>query len=125
MNSYDFTYSHRYDPPAPVIDIIVRTGEGESVTVAAFLDSGADGTVIPANIIRQIGARYADQRQLVGTTGIGQIVRLYHIQIQIGSDIIYGIKAAAYGNEVILGRDVLNQLTLILDGPLHNGEIRI
>ncbi|MCB0064711.1 MAG: hypothetical protein KDE19_21455 [Caldilineaceae bacterium] len=88
MNNYQFAYSRSYVPPAPVIEVLLRSGENKSAPLPAFLDSGADGTIVPANILRQIGARYADQRQLFGTTGAGQIVRLHHIQIQIGNDII-------------------------------------
>ncbi len=75
--------------------------------------------------MNQLGARYTDKRNLIGITGLGQTVGLYPIQVQIGENVIYGIEAAGHGNEVVLGRDVLNQLTVILDGPLQTCELRI
>ena len=38
---------------------------------------------------------------------------------------MYGIDAVGYGDEIVLGRDVLNQITVILEGPLHTCELRI
>lgn len=53
-----------------------------------------------------------------GVAGSSQPVELYLVAIHIGDQIINGIHAVALPspNEIILGRDVLNQLTLTLDG---------
>lgn len=51
------------------------------------------------------------------------MVGLYLVQIQLESETIYGIEAAGYGSEIILGRDVLNQLELLLNGPALTIEI--
>jgi predicted aspartyl protease len=125
MSQYRFAYDRTYDPPAPVIQIVVRTAHGVSTPLPAFVDSGADGTIIPLAVLEQIGARYIDKRNLIGVTGLGQTVGLYPVQIQIGEDVIYGIAAAGYGDEIVLGRDVLNQVTVILEGPLAECELRV
>ena len=123
MSNYSFEYNRKYDPPAPTIEIRLRSPYVVSDLFQAFVDSGADGTVVPLPILQSINAVYADKAYLTGTTGISQSVGLYEVQVQIGAEIIYGIDAAAYGEEIILGRDVLNQLTVFLDGPLTVCEI--
>ena len=117
MSRYLFDYSQEYDPSAPLIELTVLVKGGGSETVIAFVDSGADGTIIPLRLLQKLGARYSDQRLLIGTTGKSQVVGLFPVTLQIGQEMIYGIAAAGYGEEVILGRDVLNQIVVILNGP--------
>lgn len=123
MSTYSFAYNRQYDPPAPTIEIRLRSPYGVSDLLQAFVDSGADGTVVPLPILQSFNAVYADKAYLTGSTGVSQSVGLYEVQVQIGADIVYGVDAAAYGEEIILGRDVLNQLTVFLDGPLAICEI--
>jgi predicted aspartyl protease len=91
----------------------------------AFVDTGADATMIPRNILKAAGARYVQQRGLRGVTGSRMTVNLYLIAIHIGSHSVNGIRAVAtpVGNEVILGRDVLNNLIVTLNGLAHTVEI--
>lgn len=123
MTRYLFEYSRQYEPAAPIIEVIIKSGLGTTNPVPAFIDSGADGTMIPLALLQEINARYADKRILSGVTGAPTIIGLYPVLIQIGEDTIYGIEAAGYGNEVVLGRDVLNQVRLVLDGPSLAVEI--
>lgn len=123
MSHHLFDYNRSYDPAAPVIPVTVKTAYGASPLLPAFLDTGADGSMIPVEVLQQIGARYSDKRLLSGITGAGEVVGLYLVQIQLESETIYGIEAAGYGSEIILGRDVLNQLELLLNGPTLTIEI--
>lgn len=125
MSQYAFVYDQSYSPPAPTIVVRLRSPYGISSLFPAFVDSGADGTVAPLAILQSIHADYADKAFLTGTTGVAQSVGLYEVQVQIGTEIVYGIDAAAYGEEIILGRDVLNQLAIFLDGPLAICEVTI
>lgn len=125
MSHYTFRYNQSYTPPAPVIEVRLRSAYGISDYFWAFVDSGADGTIVPLDVLRSINADYTDKGFLTGTTGITQRVGLYEVRILIGTDVVYGIDAAAYGEEIILGRDVLNQLTVTLEGPLAICEIHV
>lgn len=120
MNRLFFEYSRSYDPVAPVIDIEIDGYQPSLNRVAqtALVDSGADATMIPSNILRQIGADFLETRRIRGVTGISQRVRIYVVAIHIGSQIIHGIRAIEMpsGEETILGRGVLNQLKITLDG---------
>ena len=62
---------------------------------------------------------------LIGATGKSQVVGLFPVTLQIGQEMIYGIAAAGYGEEIILGRDVLNQIVVILDGPGLTVEVNL
>lgn len=119
-----FRYDSSYDPPAPVIPI--RIGVPYRSEPAdrhwAFLDSGADATAIPVDLLWAIGARLVGQGRLSGVTGVSVEVEVFRVVIYMPTGVSYGIRAigSRESNEIILGRDVLNQWRITLDGP---GEI--
>lgn len=116
-----FLYDTSYDPAAPVAEIGVGPSDGSAARLAitALLDTGADGTVIPLDLLRKAGGRYVQQRTMRGVMGEVKTVNLYLIAVHLNGQPIYGIRAVAAqtGAEVIIGRDVLNQLIVRLDGP--------
>lgn len=122
-----YQYDTSYDPAAPVI-LIGLSPSGEAAIrrqVSALLDSGADATMIPVDILSNAGARYVEQRQMRGVTGESVRVNLYLTAVHIGDPVVYGIRAIAMppGSECIIGRDVLNQLDVNLNGPAHEVSI--
>ena len=67
MKSYHFDYDRTYNPPAPVISARLRSERGGvSAPLPAFVDSGADATMVPIAILEQIRAPFEDTRNLVG-----------------------------------------------------------
>ena len=62
-----------------------------------------------------------------GITGQRQAVDLYLITIHLGLFRITGVRAVALppGNTAILGRDVLNQLDIMLRGPAGVTEVSV
>ena len=125
MKITSFLYDTTYMPSAPVITIQVR--DRKEVRLTALVDSGADATMIPINILRSIGAHRVDTMQMRGITGVAQPVGLYSVMIQISSHILPSIHviATARGSEVIPGRDVLNHLIITLNGLAGVTEIEI
>lgn len=119
-----FLYDSSYDPAAPIMEIGVGIPEEKSPRhyTQAFVDSGADATMLPSAMLTEIGARFVGHKILSGITGQKDVVRLYLVVIHMPTGISYGIRAIARDgeNEAILGRDVLNQWRITLDGP---GEI--
>ena len=117
----DAPYSLVHEPPAPVLEIgIAAYGEAAPKrTVHALMDSGADVTLVPEHTLLDIGARYVERRSMKGVTGEVVAVNLYLIAVCIGAHNIQGIRAVAGtpDEEVILGRDVLNQLVVTFNGP--------
>lgn len=118
--SISFNYSRQFDPTMPIVEVSVRavgTSHPASV-VTALVDSGADATILPLSVLQQVGARYVRGRVMHGVTGIPENVDTYLVPIQISPNAVHGIRAVAYGNNMtpIIGRDVLNNLVVTLDG---------
>lgn len=118
-----------FDPPMPVLDLILsRPGRHAALaTFEAIIDTGADSTLIPIDILEQIAAPHIDQAYLRGITGTREPVDLYLVTVQIAGVTINGIRAAALpmGGATILGRDVLNHLHLALVGIATTTEVYI
>ncbi len=103
-----------------------KTGQTTStITLSAFVDSGADATMIPITVLQTTGARYIETRQMRGVIGISYTVDLYLVTIHIGPHTIPAIRAvaAAPDGEAIVGRDVLNQLVVTLNGLASVTEV--
>ncbi len=114
MNEY--LYDTTYDPPIPVCDVtLIAPATDRRVKLTAIVDTGADGTIVPIRYLEDIGARRAFEARLRSQWGEQRTVFLYVIDLQIGETALPGIYVVGDdpGDEVVLGRDVLNQL----DGP--------
>jgi hypothetical protein len=120
----DFPYDSSFHPPAQVIPFGLGLPDETAPRrmLSGLIDSGADVTLSPAFILREIGAKLIDRRVMLGANGTRQRVNRYQIVIYMPTGVTYGIRAIATRdpNEIILGRDVLNQWRITLDGP---GEI--
>jgi predicted aspartyl protease len=118
-----FAYSNDFLPAAPVVTVVVR--RAKEVTLSAILDTGADCSIFPVNLLRRIGATYLETRRMISASGHTQTVNLYLVEVQIGDYTIPGVNAIGLisSNEAILGRDVLNHLIVTLDGIAGTTEI--
>ncbi len=127
MIAYSHPYNNRdYDPAAPVMEVIIhKSGTETGKSVTALIDSGADATMIPMAVLETIQARYLETRRMRAVIGQPVTVDTYLISVQVGSHTIPGIEAIAMqeGTEAIIGRDVLNQLIVTLNGLAHEVEI--
>ncbi|HRJ40809.1 MAG: hypothetical protein KJZ86_08345 [Caldilineaceae bacterium] len=119
-----FDYDSAYDPAAPVIPIGLANPDDDRppLRTQALIDSGSDATLIPLTILQRIGTYSGEQVSFRGVTGSRMITDMYRVLIYMPIGISYGIRAIATRgtDEIILGRDVLNQWRIVLDGP---GEI--
>lgn len=122
-----FDYDTHYPGPAFPIAVftLISRETAQEQQVTGYIDSGADGTLIPTRILRQIGARVVDEGWARTVSGQRYVVRLYAVNIKIGSHTIYGLDVVAneQTKEVIIGRDVLNQLIVTLNGLAEITEI--
>jgi len=119
--SYD--YDTKYEPPAPTIPVgLSRSGEtSASQEIVALVDTGADATMLPVDVLKSAKTRYVQQRLMRGVMGEPTTVNLYLAAIHVAGHVIHGNRAIARpeGSEAIIGRDVLNQLEITLNGPAH------
>jgi|LakMenEpi03Aug12_release.lakeMendotaPanAssembly.Ray.scaffolds.fasta_scaffold1344450_2 hypothetical protein len=118
--------STTFNPSMPVVPIQVRH-QNRTAEVIALIDSGADATILPINILHLIRARRGDTGHMRGVTGVRKRVGIYTVTIQIDTHIMHTVHAVAADvvTEAILGRDILNHHVVILDGPAGVTEIRL
>ena len=110
-----------FSPPAPVARIVVRHSEtGSSVPdVTMLIDSGADVTLIPKLPIATLGLVGAGQHyQLVAFDGTARESEAVQADIVFLNKRFHGRYLLVEGEVGILGRDILNHLRLLLDGPM-------
>lgn len=121
-----YEYDSSYFPAAPVFDI--RIGPPGGTTTAdlrVFLDTGADATIVPLSLLRQLRAPKMDRVVMRSAWGEPKPSDLYAVTVQVEDLVI----AAAWvvGDELeaepVLGRDLLGRLRVLLDGPAGVFEI--
>lgn len=120
-----FLYDVTQDPPAPVLPVRVGVSAGQWEAAVPFLvDTGADLTVIPARLARDLELPPLGEMTIEGATGRTARVPIYRAELEIGG-IALPVQVAALGRETLIGRDVLNQWTLVLRGRAGELEIEI
>jgi hypothetical protein len=126
MAAHTFDYNTNYEGPAfPVVELGIAGRNGQTEVTMALVDSGADATLIPPALLRNVDARKLDSRWARNVSGIRYRVSMYLVTLTIGSLTFYGVEAIANNqtNEVIVGRDVLNQVVVTLNGLAY--EVRV
>jgi len=116
--SYPYN-NNSYDPPAPVLPITIRV-PGNSinqVVIDALIDTGADITCLPGALIKALHAECASSYNVLGINEmpIGP-ADSYFLEFEIASTKLMS-EVIAIGNETILGRNLINEFTLNLNGP--------
>lgn len=115
-----YSYSKEFNPPAPVLSISLSAPlSAETTQVEAIVGSGADITVVPAQIVSRLRLRRVD---LVLVSGLERGAResaVYSAMLTLEGVLpprVYRVLSwdADYA---ILGRDVLNRLIAVLNGP--------
>jgi predicted aspartyl protease len=124
---YSYDYSLDYIPAMPVVEVNLSVPDRDepAITATALVDSGSDGTMIPVDLLATVGARYVGQARIRSVLGGSQSINLYLVSLRIGAFQIQTVQVIANPktDEVILGRDVLNQLEVTLNGVASMTEI--
>jgi predicted aspartyl protease len=117
MPEYD---AENFDPPAPVAFVILRN-PATGVTlpdVPMLIDTGADATLLPASAVKKIGVETEADADFEVQVFDGETKRL-----QIAKLELFFLDKKFAGEYLlidrpigILGRNVLNNLRLLLDG---------
>lgn len=121
-----FEYDRSYFPAFPVLELTIsNASSGSEQTIQGLIDSGSDVTQIPASILKTINAREIDDRWIRDASGLRYPVNIYMIQLKIGSITLPTLEVVGRNgtNEIIIGRDVLNQFIVTLNGLAHVTEI--
>ncbi len=123
-----FPYLTSYFPPAPSLDIRLTYPSGRFVgaLISAFVDTGADGTLIPLRLLDEIGAPSIDETRIRSHWGEWRRVDLYTVDIEVAGLRFPAVEVVGdeRSDEIILGRNFLNWLNLLLEGPLGRVDFR-
>lgn len=118
MPAYDASL---FNPPAPLARVTLRNQDNGNVVsdVPMLLDTGADVTLIPQSSVNQLGLDIDPNEgyELMafdGSTSIAQVVRVDLILLRRVFRGRFLITDQECG---IIGRDILNHLSLVFDGP--------
>lgn len=114
-------YLKTYYPPIPVLDILIAYPDSNKWQgkFLAIVDSGADFTIIPLAILRTVNSPIVRPAVLSSQWKDRRSVNIHEIDLQIGALVMLAVEVAGdlHSTEIILGRNVLNELNLYLDGP--------
>jgi hypothetical protein len=121
MPAYDATL---FDPPAPLAKVTLRNPSTSTTLsdVAMLIDSGADVTLISRAKLSQLGltANPDQGYELMGFDGNLSVAQVIERDLIFLKRIFRGRFLVIDQEAGILGRDILNHLSLLLDGPALN-----
>ena len=120
-------YSIQFSPPFPTLQVgCFRTEEFEGVSdVKALIDTGADGTLVPASILRSIGVQPSYSARMRSHWGEWRLVKVSIIDMSISDMLFPAIEVVAdeKSDTILLGRNILNRVILLLDGPGRTTDV--
>ena len=122
-----YNYNQQVQPPAPFIYVAVvapdQTARVERIP--ALIDTGADITVIPRKLITDLGLIKFSEIGVRGFRLRTQPLDTFLVRLHIHDWEIEALEVIAEDeSHCLLGRDLLNQFLITLDGPGLSLEIR-
>ncbi len=114
-------YDDRFTPPAPLANVTLRDRNSGTILsdVPMQIDSGADTTLIPQIYISLLGIVVASDEsyELMGFDGHKSIAQVVELDLIFLKKTFKGKFLIINQDIGILGRNILNHLSLLLDGP--------
>lgn len=116
-------YSQDYYPPAPVLRVSLAVPEEPPRLgpYVALVDTGADGTFVPASYLEELGVPVIYMTNVRSHLGeMAHRVPIHRVDLILSRSIcLPGIHVVGddWSDQIIIGRNVLNRLRLLLDGP--------
>src|SRR5262245_24389468 len=123
MPSYD---ADGFAPPAPVARVTLRTSDQTMVTdVPMLLDTGADVSMVPRTAAEKLALpeQPAGRFQLVGFDGRPSTASAFDLEMIFSGRVFRGRFLLIDEEWGIIGRNVLNSLPILFDGPRLTWEL--
>ncbi len=118
MLEYD---SKNYDPPAPVAYVTLRNPQNGSVipNIPLLIDTGADATLLPLSAVKKLGVEIEvdSEFEVQVFDGETKLLRVARLDLLVFNKTFKGEYLLIDRPEGILGRNILNHIRLLLDGP--------
>ncbi len=113
--------SENFDPPAPVAYVTLRNpATGASLSdVPMLIDTGADITMLPLRFVDQLEIETENDKmyEVQGFDGESKLVKMVQLEM-IFLDRKFGGQFLLIDQPMgILGRNILNALSILFDGP--------
>lgn len=122
-----YDYDQSYSPSMPVIKVhLIAPESGRSGrSTMALIDSGSDSSMMPIDKLDEIEVLSVGTAVMSGIWGERRRVNTYLVTIQVGNYFIRGVRVAGVDADMdaILGRNVMNELRLVLNGPAGAVEL--
>jgi hypothetical protein len=120
-------YDLNFNPPAPVVEVVVThpVTSVNSGTLHGKVDSGADVTVIPERLVRQLKLTPKGRAWTRSYDGTYSQRPVYYARFIVEGFALPIVRCiAADRTNVLLGRNVLNRFIIVLDGKNLSCELR-
>ena len=118
-----YRYATRYLPPAPVLPLRVgRPGDVPQVLLSALVDTGADLSVLPQGLPGRLDLPVVGRLPVAGVDGVPRPQPLYAVEVAIEHYRLV-VRAVSLGPTPLVGRDVLNRLTVHLLGAQSTMDV--
>lgn len=118
MPAYD---SALFSPPAPLAHVTLRHPESGAIRneVPMLIDTGADITLLPQNAASEIGLTVLNDKtyEITGFEGQASVAAAVRAEMILLGLTFRGQFLLTEQEWGIIGRNVLNSITLVLDGP--------
>ena len=118
-------YDLGFHPPAPALPVTVHGPHGARARVTAKIDTAADVSGLPREVVEQLGLLPTRRVRTSSWRGEPTEARLHRGDLSLAgrkfADVEWLPIARPYA---LLGRDILNELALFLDGPGLTIEVR-
>ncbi|MBI3167732.1 MAG: aspartyl protease family protein [Chloroflexi bacterium] len=118
MNEYD---SENFNPPAPVAYVTLRNpATGAVLTdVPMLIDTGADTTLVPTYAVERLGINPEENRsvEVQGFSGDTNLLKVAKLDLLVLNKTFKGEYLLIDRPIGILGRNILNKLRILFDGP--------
>lgn len=116
----------QFSPAAPVVKVTLHNEEtNRSLSdVLMQLDTGADISLIPQSTATELNLPIVDRQiSLITFDGTESSYSLFQVKLQLDRYTFRGIYSVVEQDYGIIGRDILNLLPILFDGPQQEWKI--
>jgi predicted aspartyl protease len=123
-----YPYDTSYEPSFPAVQVALYNNDESLRTTAnkALIDTGSDGSLVPISYLQEILAPAITDTRIRSHWGEWRSVQLFVVDLEMDNLRLPNIFVVGdeQGDEIVLGRDVLNKLRLLLDGPANVTDVQ-